>query len=155
MAIAATVKHFHHYLHGCKFLIRTDHGALHWLLNFKNPEGQMTRWLEVLSAYNFEIQHRPGKQNLNADGLSRRPCIHCTHCNHQEVKESANSELDNSLCHVRATIITVENMLGEELEVETAKECNQWEQSKHMKEIADAKQNDEVIKTNLETEIRG
>ena len=105
----------------------------------------MVRWLEVLSAYNFKIQHRPGKQHLNADGLSRRHCIQCTHCNHQEVKESANSELDNGLCHVRATRKALENMQGEEIEVETAEECNQWVQSKNMKEIADAPQNDEVI----------
>jgi hypothetical protein len=41
------VKHFHHYVYGSHFTIRTDHGALNWLRNFKNPEGQLARWLEV------------------------------------------------------------------------------------------------------------
>ena len=31
---------FHPYLLGRHFLLRTDHGALTWLLNFKKPEGQ-------------------------------------------------------------------------------------------------------------------
>ena len=34
------VKHFRHYLLGKKFLVRTDHGSLRWLMNFRNPDGQ-------------------------------------------------------------------------------------------------------------------
>ncbi|PIK45002.1 Retrovirus-related Pol polyprotein from transposon [Apostichopus japonicus] len=40
-AIVASIKHFHHYLYGAEFLVRTDHGALRWLLNFKQPEGRL------------------------------------------------------------------------------------------------------------------
>ena len=80
LAVVTAVKHFHHYLYGSYFTIRTDHGSLRWLMNFKNPEGQMWRWLQVLSAYHFEILHRPGSQHNNADGLSRRPCDQCRHC---------------------------------------------------------------------------
>ncbi|KAK3745260.1 hypothetical protein QZH41_010890 [Actinostola sp. cb2023] len=39
LAIVNAVKRFHHYLYGRPFLVRTDHGALRWLMNFKNPEG--------------------------------------------------------------------------------------------------------------------
>ena len=74
LAIVKGVKHFHHYLYGCKFLIRTDHGSLTWLFNFKEPEGQIARWLQLLSTYDFTIQHRPGSSHKNADALSRRPC---------------------------------------------------------------------------------
>ena len=83
LAIVLAVKHFHHYLLGKLFKVRTDHGALRWLMNFKNPEGQVARWIEVLSTYQFEIEHRPGVKHGNADGLSRRPCneIECKQCN--------------------------------------------------------------------------
>ena len=54
--------------------MRTDHGTLRWLLNFKNPEGQVARWLETLSAFDMKIEHRPGTQHRNADALSRIPC---------------------------------------------------------------------------------
>ena len=40
-------------------------------MNFKNPEGQLARWLEILS---MKIEHRPGRQHKNADGLSKIPC---------------------------------------------------------------------------------
>ncbi|XP_062621185.1 uncharacterized protein LOC134282810 [Saccostrea cucullata] len=42
-----------------------------------NPKGQLARWLEILSTFSFEIQHRPGTQHSNADALSRVPCRQC------------------------------------------------------------------------------
>lgn len=76
LAVVASVKHFHQYLYGKRFIVRSDHGVLRWLFRFKNPEAQIARWLETLSTYNFEIQHRAGRIHSNADALSRRPC--CT-----------------------------------------------------------------------------
>ena len=32
----------------------------------------LARWTEELAGYDFEVKHRPGKENLNADALSRR-----------------------------------------------------------------------------------
>ena len=40
---------------------------------FKNPGGQICRWLEALSDYDFIIQHHHGDRHSNADGLSRIP----------------------------------------------------------------------------------
>ncbi|XP_069128645.1 uncharacterized protein [Argopecten irradians] len=62
-----SIRHFHHYLYGVKFTVRTDHGALNWLLRFKSPESQMTRWLEILGTYNMDVQQRPGRQHGNTD----------------------------------------------------------------------------------------
>ena len=73
LAIVEFVKHFRHYLYGRQFLIRTDHIALKWLKNFKEPVGQMARWLEFLSEFDYVVEHHPGKSHGNADGLSRRP----------------------------------------------------------------------------------
>ena len=82
LAIVRVCKHFHHYLYGQEFKIRTDHGSSRWLLKFKNPEGQIARWIETLSSYQFLIEHRAGRSHQNADALSRRPCIgdYCKHC---------------------------------------------------------------------------
>ena len=52
--------------------MHTDHGALKWLMNFKNPEGQTARWIEILGIYDLEVEHRQGRIHGNADGLSRR-----------------------------------------------------------------------------------
>ena len=66
-------RHFKHYLLGRRFTLRTDHNSHLWLMGFKNIEGQLARWIEELAVYNMEIVHRPGKDHVNADGLSRIP----------------------------------------------------------------------------------
>jgi len=60
-----------HFLWGRKFKIRTDHGSIVWLKNFKDPEGMAARWISVLDTYNYEIEHRRGSLHKNADALSR------------------------------------------------------------------------------------
>ena len=77
LAAVFFMKQYKHYLYGKKFLLRTDHGALKWLFRFKDPSGQIARWLETLSMFDFDIEHRPGRQHGNADGLSRVPCRQC------------------------------------------------------------------------------
>ena len=80
LAVITFMNQFRHYLLGQKFLLRTDHGSLRWILEFKDPRGQVARWLEVLAQYDFEIQHRPGQKHQNADGLSRKYEKHsCDH----------------------------------------------------------------------------
>ena len=77
LAVVTYVQHFRHYLLGRRFELRTDHGSLTWLQGFKEPEGQLARWLERLQEFDFKIIHRRGKQHGNADALSRRPCPQC------------------------------------------------------------------------------
>ena len=64
---------FRHFLLGKKFICRTDHSSLRWLLSFRNCQGQVARWLEELSQYDMVIEHRPGDKHINADVLSRIP----------------------------------------------------------------------------------
>jgi hypothetical protein len=40
-------------------------------LGFKEPQGQLARWMEELSRYDMVIKHHPAKNHGNADGLSR------------------------------------------------------------------------------------
>ena len=54
--------------------MRTDHSALRWVMTFKEPRDQMARWLEILSQFDFKIEHRDGRKHQNADALSRVPC---------------------------------------------------------------------------------
>ena len=71
LAVIYSLDHFRQYLLGRPFLLRSDHGSLKWLQSFRNPEGQLARWLEKLQEYSFTIEHRPGTKHLNADALSR------------------------------------------------------------------------------------
>ena len=78
LAVVTFLQHFRPYLIGSLFTIRTDHSALMWLQNFKQPEGQLARWLEKLQEFQFTIVHRPGRAHANADALSRQPVRHCS-----------------------------------------------------------------------------
>ena len=51
LALVWAVKHFCAYLYGCPFTVRTDDQTLKWLQSFKEPEGQVARWLEALDEY--------------------------------------------------------------------------------------------------------
>ena len=42
-------------------------------MSISDPTGRLTRWSLLLQQYDFEIKHRPGTANANADALSRRP----------------------------------------------------------------------------------
>ncbi|BHF65296.1 hypothetical protein SprV_0200830600 [Sparganum proliferum] len=72
LAVVTFVRKFHHYLAGKRFILRTDHLALRWLENFKDPTGQLARWQADLLEYSYTVIHRAGKKHQNADALSRR-----------------------------------------------------------------------------------
>ena len=73
LAIVYGLKEFRHYLLCRKFLLRTDHAALTFLMKTPDLPSQQVRWLDLIAEYNFEIVHRAGAQHNNADSLSRRP----------------------------------------------------------------------------------
>ena len=54
-----------------------DHAPLCWIQHFKEPKGQVARWLEQLQEFDFRIEHQRGKQHNNADVLPRIPCSQC------------------------------------------------------------------------------
>ena len=72
LAVVDGIKRYQPYLYGSKFYVHSDHGSLTWLMNVKDPTGRLARWALQLQHYDFEIIHRPGKQNAAADALSRR-----------------------------------------------------------------------------------
>ncbi|GBN71270.1 hypothetical protein AVEN_151682-1 [Araneus ventricosus] len=94
LVILKSIEHFHHYLYGRNFLLRTHHASHRWLLNFREPEGQRARWIQRLQEYDFEIQHRKGTYHGNADALSRRPCKEsCKHCTNAEKKFGMKTDI--------------------------------------------------------------
>ena len=118
LAVVVFVKHFKHSLSGKKFILRTDHGSLRWLMNFKSPEGQMARWLQVLSSFDMDIQHRQGRKHTNADALSRLPCRQCEHCAERKSLEDESQCSDSQNHLFRAYSDDNDDELGRTLLVE-------------------------------------
>ena len=69
-------RHRHNLLHGAQSTTDIKRWHKHTtgeLTRFKYIEGQLARWLEELSQYNFQQLHRPGAKHQNADCLSQIP----------------------------------------------------------------------------------
>lgn len=64
---------FHDYLYGSDFTVVTDSNPLTYILTSAKLDATSYRWLAALSTYSFKLQYRAGKQNMDADSLSRRP----------------------------------------------------------------------------------
>lgn len=67
----AMAEKFQEYLLGHKCLVRTDNNPLSYLTTAKLGATEQ-RWAAELTVFDFEIQYRSGKDNQNADALSRR-----------------------------------------------------------------------------------
>ena len=87
LALKYFIEYFKHYLLGRQFLARTDHQALIWLFSLREPKGRIARWIEILSAYQFSIEYRPGKRHGNADAMSRCPNPRDCHCGNEDSTE--------------------------------------------------------------------
>ena len=73
---------------GKQFIIQTDHRALQWLHKFKEKNAHLTHWSLLLQPYNFTMEHQKGRQNANADALSR------LHCMQEKEGENVEDPLD-------------------------------------------------------------
>ncbi len=51
----------------------TDCNPLTYILTSAKLDATSYRWLSALSTFSFTLHYRPGKSNLDADALSRRP----------------------------------------------------------------------------------
>jgi hypothetical protein len=71
LCVIWAVEKLRHYLEGVHFVVITDHHSLLWLNRLKDPQGRLARWALRLQPYDFEIKHRPGKDNVVPDMLSR------------------------------------------------------------------------------------
>ncbi|XP_033213766.1 uncharacterized protein LOC117170832 [Belonocnema kinseyi] len=71
LAIVWAVKRLRPYLLGKKFTIQTDHKALIWLHNVKDPSSRFLRSRLRLEEHVYEIEYVKGKENKVADCLSR------------------------------------------------------------------------------------
>ena len=71
LAVILALTKFRVYLLGRKFKIYTDHVALQWIINLKDPIGRLYRWAVLIQQFDFEIVYKKGSTHTNADALSR------------------------------------------------------------------------------------
>ena len=98
-ALIECVRHWRHLLTGRKFTLTTDQKAVSYIFDGKHKgkikNEKMYRWRLELSCYSFDINYRPGKENIVADTFSR---VYCS-----LVATDPLYVLHNALCHPGVT----------------------------------------------------
>ncbi|POM73439.1 LOW QUALITY PROTEIN: Pol protein [Phytophthora palmivora] len=75
----ALVKFRVHLLGTRPFVIYTANASLRTATNSPHLSQRMARWLSFFAEYNFRVEYKPGKLNVLADALSRRPDYELAH----------------------------------------------------------------------------
>ena len=75
LAVVWAVDEFEPFLIDKHFTVITDHEALVWLPSKNFANKRLLRWAMRLGQYHYTVKHRKGRNNANADGLSRSPLL--------------------------------------------------------------------------------
>lgn len=80
LAVVWAIQMLSVYLYGREFLLQTDHHALYWLDRMQSKNARLSRWALFLQEWRFRVEYKKGKENGNADGLSRGPVAEQLNC---------------------------------------------------------------------------
>ena len=101
-AIVESLQKCRHYLLGKPFQVVTDQKALSFMYDTKKhgkvKNEKIARWRVELSAFKYDIIHRPGKANHVADTLTRTDAK-CASAFANNPSSARLSEIHNLLCH--------------------------------------------------------
>ena len=101
LAVMSAIKDLDCYLRYAKFVVVTDHQPLKYMLKNPNPPpGRWSKWIAILSQYDFEVEYLKGSANRVADALSRVP--------HSDIA-SEDDDLDTYLCAVQGQPVSFPN----------------------------------------------
>ena len=114
LEIVFSVKKFHQYVYGRKFLLVTDRKPLTTIFSPKASlpalaAARLQRWAITLPAYNYDIEFRPTAKHANADSLSRLP-----------LDNISTAEIDDSACLFNIQQIGTLPVDPKQLRLETA-----------------------------------
>ena len=90
LAVKWACREFAEYVEGIEFTIFTDHQALLALPQKAMTNRRLEQIAHQISEFRCEIVYRPGKENTNADTLSRYPVVPCKGKRSKEVQTNAS-----------------------------------------------------------------
>ncbi|KAE9264047.1 hypothetical protein PR003_g32933, partial [Phytophthora rubi] len=81
------------------FAVYTDHASLRTAMKNPHLSQRMARWLSFFAEYNFVVHYKPGKNNILADALSRRPDYDPRRLTrHQDIPDDDDDDDDCATC---------------------------------------------------------
>jgi hypothetical protein len=128
LAVVAALQEWRPYILGRPITVITDHLALKWLLDCRNPKGRLARWAVTLQEYELCIVFRKGSDNVVADALSRNPAL-LAHLETQQPPEATDpvttSQKTDPLC------LLIRSLLGD-----STSEIDAVEKTKDLEDVA-------------------
>lgn len=88
-AIVHALKIWRHYVIENKCDVYTDHKSLKYIFTQPDLNLHQRRWLELVKDYNLEVHYHPGKANMVADTLSRKPFRNKETCSLEDWKQES------------------------------------------------------------------
>ncbi|UYV71919.1 K02A2.6-like [Cordylochernes scorpioides] len=110
-AVIQAIDYFEVYLENKPFQVITDHSALQWLLNLKNPKSKFFRWLVNLSTKPFTITHRSGNKLTHVDALSRAPVLSISIFELQHQRQADLSFIEEPQDHQNTVMVKKRGLL--------------------------------------------
>lgn len=152
LAIVWATQYFRPYLFGRKFKILSDHRPLQWLFSLKDPNSKLIRWRLRLEEFDYEVIYKKGKNNTNADALSRIE-IHTKET--FDILDYMNDfnkqfDTDNASLYNNPPDDRTEDFPETTTEIQTRRESKETETTETADEIPDE---DETVHTNKEEPI--
>ncbi|KAE9179000.1 hypothetical protein PF004_g25306 [Phytophthora fragariae] len=81
------------------FAVYTDHASLRTARKSPYLPQRMARWLSFFPEYNFVVHYKPGKNNILADAVSRRPDYDPRRLTrHQDIPDDEDDDDDCATC---------------------------------------------------------
>ena len=157
-AIIYTLRKWEHILKFKKFILWTDSKALTYLQTMKKLTGIYFRWLSEIQSFDFEVYHRPGKQNSNADAVSRSSHLEpptkeeeeeeagYIHRLYEFVKKlEADDKMIRSL-HRNSDKLTRDNLVREQKDDQILEQVRTWVKEKKLPSKQEVKDQPEELK---------
>jgi hypothetical protein len=72
IGLVLAIRHWRSYLWGRRFVVRTDHFSLKYLLDQRLATIPQHHWVGKLLGFDFSVEYKAGRHNVVADALSRR-----------------------------------------------------------------------------------
>ncbi|XP_030838443.1 uncharacterized protein K02A2.6-like [Strongylocentrotus purpuratus] len=142
LACIYACKHWHMYLYGRKFTLRTDHQALTTLLSTSGSGHRplrIYRWSDRLHQYDFKVEYLAGSRNRVADMLSRTPNANSNRDSHarSDIEDDVEDYVLMVISHVTAKLVTREQLKTESAADATLQKVCHYLQTAWPREISE------------------